>query len=154
MDNGTLLRNLRYSLVFRKGRYSVQQPAEDMWNQFRYDGTRSYRTMNEFCQDWIAATTLPSNRSLQVLHRVEGGICNSDESRQIRFRPIYDEWGSINAQVRNGHFSIEELVDLRNAFVKVMDLRLQQVSTNPEMNPPEIGGVRVNYTCEGQLVIK
>lgn len=150
-------RQLTYTLLFTKYRYAPQPTAEEYWDQFGFGkasvpGSFQVDALNALVADWIAATTLPTNRALHVLKRTEGGMCSADETRQIRFCPANDHQGSIAARVRDGEWSIEELVDLRDAFVKVMTQRLRQVSTSPERYHD--GSVRENYNCRGRLIIE
>ena len=77
------------------------------------------KTSPEFCLAWAAACSLPQNKALVCLDRVEGGLCSADEVRQIRFRG--GEPNDVNAHLSHGVWTIDEAADLCRAFVLVFD---------------------------------
>lgn len=130
-----LISKLRYTLVFRLYYNGPMLfPVEDKsdlpsgWKSVESVFFRglNFELINSFVAAWIEATTLPSNRALRVLERMEGGMCDATEQRQIRFSPSYLIPNSISASPTMGSWSLAELTDLRNAFVIAMDNHLNQ----------------------------
>jgi len=122
---------LRYTLVFRlycPGGYTLdEQPSS--WTSMRHYTHRpyseDYRTLNEFVDDWIRASTLPSNRALRHVEVMEGGMIDEADERELRFTPNYIIANTITASPRRGEWTLPHLVDLRNAFITVMNQRLE-----------------------------
>lgn len=88
-----------------------------------------------FAPLWAEACLLPSNKALCSLDRVEGGLCNEDLSKQLRFLQPHptksDPKIDINVLLRDGDWTMEEAYDLKQAFILAME-RLMGTDLNRE----------------------
>jgi len=86
-------------------------------NRYYNGGDASDEAKKKFIVEWIAACTRPSLTSMVPLRVCEGGIASLDGTRQLRFGSRED----ITLVVREGVFGMDELLELKEAFKKVME---------------------------------
>lgn len=87
-------------------------------------------TRMRYVSSVIEQCKLDTNKELRYLSRIEGGICSREhtsetllqETKQLRFeRYNKDDPRTITLRLRNGEWTIHELLDIRDAMVSVLD---------------------------------
>jgi hypothetical protein len=80
-----------------------------------------------FLFQWVNACQLPTNKALILLDRVEGGLCSKDGVKELRYLFSNDNASYFDYEwyFRAGTWTLEEMLDLKNAFILVMENQLQ-----------------------------
>ena len=108
------------------------------WNQLKYEG---YSGINEdIAKAIIDECRVDSNKELIYFDRVEGGLCNISETKQIRFKHIYgsekhelllNQSFKLEPIIMNQIYckdeckwTYEELDDIIRAFIKVSTFKI------------------------------